>query len=179
MKRLQIAILAISTALAPSCAVQATEVPAINIADYVITAPPTTTTIAPTTTTTVVIAPLANGKRCNKATVMKLAEYGLPADPFAYIAYRESRCNPTAINARWNKQGEMVYSLNKNGTWDSGLLQINSGHKERVRRICGKQALNDNLAGLLDIDCNLRVAADLYDNGKGLSHWRATHNQDK
>jgi hypothetical protein len=175
MKRLLITTILISTAIAPSCAVQAQEQPVLDIAKYVITAPPTTST----TTTTVVIAPTANGKKCNKATVVKLAQYGLPANPFASIAYRESRCNPSAINARWDKQGNMVYSLNKNGTWDSGLLQINSGHKERVRRICGKQALDNNLSGLLDIDCNLKVAADLYDNGKGLSHWRATHNQDK
>jgi hypothetical protein len=143
----------------------------LNVADYVITAPPTTAT---TTTTTIALAPVANGRKCNQATVAKLAEYGLPEVPFASIAYRESRCNPLAINARWNKQGEMTYSLNKNGTWDSGLLQINSGHRERVRRVCGKQALDNNLAGLLDIDCNLKVAAELYANGKGLSHWRAT-----
>lgn len=173
MKRIQIAILLVSTALAPSCAVHASPTPDLNVQDYVITAPPTTT-IEPTTTTTVALAPVANGRKCNQATIDKLAEYGLPEVPFASIAYRESRCNPLAINARWNKQGEMIYSLNKNGTWDSGLLQINSGHKERVRRVCGKQALANNLAGLLDIDCNLKVAADLYDNGKGLGHWRAT-----
>jgi hypothetical protein len=171
MKPLLIATLLISTVLAPSCAVNATPTPDLDVAKYLITAPPTTTT----TTTTVALAPVTNGKRCNKATVNKLAEYGLPAEPFAYIAYRESRCNPLAINARWNKQGEMTYALNKNGTWDSGLLQINSGHKERVRRVCGKEALANNLAGLLDIDCNLKVAAELYDNGKGLSHWAATH----
>lgn len=167
MKRIQLAIVLISSVLAPSCAVNAMPTADIDVAQYVITAPPTTTTTVP-------IGLTPNGRRCNQATVMKLAEYGLPAVPFASIAYRESRCNPLAINARWNKQGEMTYSLNKNGTWDSGLLQINSGHKERVRRVCGKQALNNNLAGLLDIDCNLKVAAELYDNGKGLGHWRAT-----
>ena len=173
MKPLLIATILISTVLAPSCAVHATQIPELDVAMYVITAPPTTTTT--TTTTTVALAPVTNGKRCNKATVKKLAEYGLPAVPFAYIAWRESRCNPLAINARWNKQGEMTYALNKNGTWDSGLLQINSGHKERVRRVCGRKALANNLAGLLDIDCNLAVAKELYDNGKGLSHWAATH----
>jgi len=174
MKPLLIATILISTIIAPSCAVNATPTPDLNVADYVITAPPTTT-IAPTTTTTVALAPVANGRKCNQATIDKLAEYGLPAVPFASIAYRESRCNPLAINARWNKQGEMTYSLNKNGTWDSGLLQINSGHKERIRRVCGKQALANNLAGLLDIDCNLAVAKELYNNGKGLSHWQATY----
>jgi hypothetical protein len=143
----------------------------IDVTPYLITAPPQTTT----TTTTVVIAPAMEGKRCNEATISKLNEYGLPADPFAYIAYRESRCNPQAINARWNTQGVMTYSLNKNGTWDSGLLQINSGHRELVRKVCGKDALANNLQGLQDIDCNLAVAAVLYNNGKGLGHWRMTY----
>ena len=178
MKPLLIAIVLFSTALASNWGVEATQAPAISVVDIVLAPLPTTTTTittTTTTTTTIALAPVANGKRCNKATVKKLAEYGLPAEPFAYIAYRESRCNPLAINARWNKQGEMTYSLNKNGTWDSGLLQINSGHKERIRRVCGKAALANNLAGLLDIDCNLAVAKELYNNGKGLSHWKATH----
>ena len=174
MKPLLTAIVLFSTALASNWGVEATQAPAISVVDMVLAPLPTTTTTT-TTTTTIALAPVANGKRCNKATVKKLAEYGLPAEPFAYIAYRESRCNPLAINARWNKQGEMTYSLNKNGTWDSGLLQINSGHKERIRRVCGKAALANNLAGLLDIDCNLAVAKELYNNGKGLSHWKATH----
>ena len=174
MKPLLTAIVLFSTALAPSCGVQATQVPVISVVDMVLAPLPTTTTTT-TTTTTIALAPVAKGKRCNAATIDKLAEYGLPAEPFAYIAYRESRCNPLAINARWNEQGEMIYSLNKNGTWDSGLLQINSGHKERIRRVCGKEALANNLAGLLDIDCNLAVAKELYNNGKGLSHWKATH----
>jgi hypothetical protein len=107
-----------------------------------------------------------------------LAEYGLPADPFSYIAWRESRCNPGAVNAKWNEAGELVYALNSNKTWDSGLLQVNSIHRNLVREVCGKQALRNNLAGLLDLDCQLKVAARLYDGGKGLSHWRATYKQD-
>lgn len=101
----------------------------------------------------------------------KFAEYGLPIEVFGAIANRESRCNPNAINAIWDKQGKMVWSLNKNGSWDSGLLQINSIHKERVRKVCGRKALENNLAGLRDIDCNLAVAAEIYAGGKGLSHW--------
>jgi hypothetical protein len=27
------------------------------------------------------------------------------------------------------------------------------------------------------LDCQLKVAAHLYDGGKGLSHWRATYKQ--
>lgn len=97
------------------------------------------------------------------------ADYGLlPVEVFSYIAWRESRCNPSAINARWDKNGNLVWTLNKNKTWDSGLLQINSGHRERVRKICG-----GDLDRLMVLDCNLKVAKFLLDNG-GLAHWRAT-----
>ena len=52
-------------------------------------------------------------------------KYALPAKVFSYIAWRESRCNPGAINAIW-ENGQIVWTLNKNGSYDSGLLQINS-----------------------------------------------------
>lgn len=52
-------------------------------------------------------------------------KYNLPIKVFSYIAYRESRCNPGAVNAKF-KNGKMVWTLNKNGTYDNGLLQINS-----------------------------------------------------
>lgn len=143
----------------------------VDATPYIITAPPTTTT----TTTTVPFVQVVGS--CPQWEA-KMAEYGLPVDPFSKIAYRESRCNPEAINARWDAQGNMVWSLNKNGTYDSGLFQINSGHKEHVRRVCGADALPNNLAGLRTLDCNLSMAAFLYDNGNGLGHWRATHNPD-
>lgn len=142
----------------------------VDATPYIITAPPTTTT-----TTTMPFVQVVGS--CPQWEA-KMAEYGLPADPFSKIAYRESRCNPEAINARWDAQGNMVWSLNKNGTYDSGLFQINSGHKEHVRRVCGPDALLNNLAGLRTLDCNLSMAAFLYDNGNGLGHWRATHNPD-
>ena len=139
----------------------------------------TTTSSSTTTTTTTTVAPAKSSgvKRCPDLEPL-LAEYGLPADPFSYIAWRESRCNPGAVNAKWNEAGEMVYALNANKTWDTGLLQVNSIHRNLVREVCGKAALKNNLAGLMDLDCQLRVAARLYDNGKGLSHWRATYKQD-
>lgn len=148
--------------------------PIIVPATTTTTSSSTTTT---TTTTTTLPAKSTGVKRCPDLEPL-LAEYGLPADPFSYIAWRESRCNPGAVNAKWNEAGEMVYALNKNKTWDSGLLQVNSIHRDLVREVCGKQALRNNLAGLLDLDCQLRVAARLYDGGKGLSHWRATYKQD-
>jgi hypothetical protein len=52
-------------------------------------------------------------------------KYALPAKVFSYIAWRESRCNPGAVNAKW-ENGQIVWTLNSNGSYDSGLLQINS-----------------------------------------------------
>jgi hypothetical protein len=91
-------------------------------------------------------------------------EYQLPVKAFSYIAYRESRCNPKAINAIW-ENGKIVWTLNKNGSYDSGLLQINSSWKTVTRNICGT-----SIEGLLTLDCNLSVAKYLYENG-GLRHW--------
>jgi hypothetical protein len=90
---------------------------------------------------------------------------GLPVKDFSYIAWRESRCRIKAINATWNEKGEMTYHLNKNKSWDSGLLQVNSGHRELVKRVCG-----GDLTLLLTLDCNLAVAKHLYD-AHGLAPW--------
>ena len=90
---------------------------------------------------------------------------GLPVKEFSYIAWRESRCRIKAINAIW-KNGKIVWTLNKNGSYDSGLMQINSGHRELVKRVCG-----GDLPLLLTLDCNLAVAKYLYD-AHGLSPWR-------
>lgn len=104
-------------------------------------------------------------KRCPRFEPL-FKEYGLfPVETFSYIAYRESRCRIKAINATWDAEGNLTYHLNKDKSWDSGLLQINSSWKTVTRNICGT-----NLEGLLILDCNLRVAKYLLDNG-GLSHW--------
>lgn len=95
-----------------------------------------------------------------------LREYGLrPVAVFSHIAWRESRCQVTAINARWNSAGDIIWTLNRDGSYDSGLLQINSSWKSVTRRICG-----GDISMLMTLDCNLRVAKYLLDNG-GLSHW--------
>ncbi len=91
---------------------------------------------------------------------------GLPVKEFSFIAWRESRCRIKAINAIWNSKGEMIYHLNKNKSYDSGLFQINSGHRELVRRVCG-----GDLNLLLTLDCNLAVAKYLYD-AHSLSPWQ-------
>ena len=85
----------------------------------------------------------------------KFREHGLPVKAFSYIAYRESRCNPKAHNT----------TLNRNGSQDLGVLQVNSSWRTVTRNICGT-----DITGLFNVDCNLSVAKYLYDNG-GLGHW--------
>lgn len=85
----------------------------------------------------------------------KFREHGLPVKAFSFIAYRESRCNPKAHNT----------TLNRNGSQDLGLVQVNSSWKTVTRNICGT-----DITGLFNVDCNLSVAKYLYDNG-GLEHW--------
>ena len=98
----------------------------------------------------------------------KFKEHGLPMQVFSYIAWRESRCNPKAINARFNKNGKVVWTLNRNGSIDRGLVQINSSWKTVTKNVCGT-----DLNGLLDIDCNLSVAKYIMVNSKGkLLNWR-------
>lgn len=139
----------------------------------------TSTTVQVTTTTSTTsttIAPMVSvvpddiNKRCPDLEPT-LREYGLrPVAVFSYIAWRESRCDVTAINAKWNSAGEIVWTLNRDGSYDSGLLQINSTWKSVTRRICG-----GDISMLMSLDCNLRVAKYLLDNG-GLSHWSMSLN---
>ena len=98
----------------------------------------------------------------------KFIEYGLPVDVFSYIAWRESGCNPKAINAKFDSNGNVTWTLNKNGSIDRGLVQINSCWKSVTKKVCGT-----GLDGLLDIDCNLKVAKFIMDNSEGkLMNWR-------
>lgn len=110
------------------------------------------------------VAQAQSEKRCPQWEA-KMKEHGLPVKEFSYIAWRESRCRIKAINAIW-KNGKIVWTLNKNGTYDSGLLQINSSHKSLTRRVC-----KGGLEKLLEIDCNLKVAKHLYD-AHGLDPWK-------
>lgn len=102
-----------------------------------------------------------------------LKDYGLyPIETWSYIAWRESRCRPDAQNATWDENGNVTYMLNKNGTYDTGLLQINSSWKTVTSNVCGKKALRNRMQGLKDIDCNLRVARYIMENSSGgLSNW--------
>ena len=88
----------------------------------------------------------------------EFAAFGLPVEAFSYIAYRESRCNPLAHNK----------TLNRNGTQDRGILQINSSWVTVTAKECASQ--RGDLSVLFDVRCNLAVARYLYRNG-GLRHW--------
>jgi hypothetical protein len=111
--------------------------------------------------------------RCPKWEA-KFKEYGLPVEVFSYIAYRESKCNPKAVNARWNSKGQLTYTLNNNGTWDSGLVQINSSWVSTVREVCNVDtgSFRRDLEALLKADCNLKVAKWIMENSSGkLRNW--------
>lgn len=126
----------------------------------------TVTTIADTGTK-IRAVPNDATQRCPKFEPL-FQEYGLePVDTFSYIAYRESRCRIKAVNARWDENGNIIWTLNKNGSYDLGLLQINSSWKTVTRNICG-----GDITMLYKLDCNLRVAKYLLDNG-GLGHWES------
>lgn len=86
-------------------------------------------------TTYTVNLPVDETKYCPRFAKL-FAKYGLPVQVFSYIAYRESRCNPGAVNAKWSN-GKIVWTLNQNGTYDSGLLQINSSWFGTLNRETG------------------------------------------
>jgi len=125
--------------------------------------------IETTTTTTIPLpkeVPSDPEKRCPKFE-HKFAEYNLPVEIFSYIAWRESGCNPKAVNARWDANGNVIWTLNKNGSIDRGLVQINSGWQTVTKNVCGTK-----LNGLFNVDCNLKVAKYIMDNSVGkLNNW--------
>ena len=103
----------------------------------------------------------------------KFREHGLlPVEVFSYIAYRESRCNPKAVNAKYDKYGKVISTLNKDGSIDRGLVQINSCWRSVTAKVCGT-----GLEGLFDVDCNLKVAKYIMDNSAGkLANWSVYRN---
>jgi len=106
-------------------------------------------------------------KRCPEFEPL-FREYGLePVEVFSYIAWRESGCNPKAVNARFDKAGKVIWTLNKNGSIDRGLLQVNSCWKTVVRQTCAT-----DLNGLFDLPCQLKVAKRiLTETQSGLGNW--------
>ena len=109
-------------------------------------------------------------KRCPQYEA-EFVKHGLqPVEVFSYLAWRESRCNPKSVNAIW-KNGKIVWTLNKDGSYDSGLLQINSSWKTVTSQICGTEF--GDLRPLRNLDCNLKVAKYLLDNASdGLGNWK-------
>ena len=126
--------------------------------------------IEPTPTTTIPEPedkriPSDKTKRCPQFE-QTFRDYGLvPVQVFSYIAWRESGCNPNAVNAKWDANGKIIWTLNKNGSYDSGLLQVNSSWQTVTKNICG-----GGIKLLRTLDCNLKVSKYLLDNG-GLNHW--------
>ena len=105
-------------------------------------------------------------KRCADKEKM-LKQHDLPVTIFSYLMWRESRCNSKSINAIW-KNGKIVWTLNSDGSYDSGLMQINSSWKTVTSQVC--RTKYGDMKVLFNPDCNLQVAKFLLDNG-GLSHW--------
>jgi hypothetical protein len=111
-----------------------------------------------------------------------LRQHGLPVRIFAPIMYRESKCVAKAIG--WNYHKGMSHrdcKLSHARTYrkckavksfDVGLLQINSSWKTLTAQVC-KTKLG-NMFALQKPECNLKVAARLYNKGKGLSNWQGT-----
>jgi Transglycosylase SLT domain len=111
-------------------------------------------------------------KRCPQWEPLFRQEGLEPVEVFSYIAWRESNCRPEAQNATW-KNGVMVYHLNKDKSYDTGLLQINSSWQTVTRTVCGDQADDNHMEGLKDPVCNVRVAKYIMDNSQGkLANWR-------
>jgi hypothetical protein len=140
----------------------------IDVTPYLILPPTTTALPAPTTTVPEPEdsrIPSDKTRRCPQFE-QTFRDYGLvPVKVFSYIAWRESGCNPDAVNAKWDANGKIIWTLNKNGSYDSGLLQVNSSWQTVTKNICG-----GGIKLLRTLDCNLKVSKYLLDNG-GLNHW--------
>jgi hypothetical protein len=120
---------------------------------------------APANPTNPSVSPLSEAYRASDKVLVLPVEVvpeGVPADQSKrcpqWEAYRESRCNPLAHNK----------TLNRNGTQDRGLVQINSGWVTVTAKECASQ--RGDLSVLFNVRCNLAVARYLYRNG-GLRHW--------
>ena len=113
------------------------------------------TTAAPATTTTV-------PKGCAQYVADAITA-GWPADQapmLARVMFRESRCIPTAYNAKDTAGGSY------------GLLQVNGQHKDWLMQTGFITSLDD----LFNPDVNLRAALHLYRMvGNSWSPWAATN----
>ena len=104
----------------------------------------------------------------------KIAEAGLPVQTFSYIAWREARCRARSVNARWNNQGQIVWTLNSNGSYDSGLFAVNSSWWTATKEVCNVDtgSRRKDLEALYNVDCSIAMAVWLMENTKGkLANW--------
>jgi hypothetical protein len=90
-------------------------------------------------------------------------KYGLPPKTFSKIAFRESRCNEKSVSAVRRSTGYP----------DVGLVQIQGSWRTVTYAICKLKPNQSHIRALTNVDCNLRVARYLYDNG-GLGHWKGS-----
>jgi hypothetical protein len=71
----------------------------------------------------------------------------------------------------------MTYALNKDRSYDTGLLQINSSWRSKVAMVCGEKAIDNRMDGLKDVSCNVKFAKWIMDNSQGkLGNWRVYEN---
>lgn len=116
--------------------------------------------------------PKDKSKRCPQWEP-KIAEAGLPVQTFSYIAWRESRCRARSVNARW-RGNQIVWTLNSNGSYDSGIFAVNSSWHSAVKQVCtintGSKRLD--LEALYNVDCSIAMAVWIMENTKGkLGNW--------
>lgn len=133
--------------------------PAEPVAVAAVTAAPVTARSA---------AEVERSRRCPEFEGLFIQHGLVPVEVFSFIAWRETRCDPSKVNAEFGADGKPTKTLNRDGSYDVGLLQINSTWKTVTHEICGTPW--GQMFALLDLDCNLRVARYLLDNG-GLGHW--------
>lgn len=119
--------------------------------------------------------------RCPRLEPM-IQAYGLPVQAFSFLAWRESKCVRKAVG--WNYHRGMgpqdcpsgLYEKHRRcaavRSHDLGAWQINSSWRTVTRRLCAGTEKFD-ISILFDLDCNLKVAKYLYENG-GLAHWSIT-----
>ena len=122
----------------------------------------TTTTIPPTTTTTIPRTDCEKVK--DLARIIGWAESEL--DNLIKIVYRESRCSPSVINK----------TLNKDGSYDYGLLQINDKSWCKPTRYhengyLQKLGLITTCDDLLNPIINLSAGLMLFDYSNGWRQW--------
>lgn len=108
-------------------------------------------------------AEAANQKRCPQYE-KALKAHGLPPKVFSFVAWRESRCHPSSVSA-----------VRSTGWPDAGLLQIQGSWQTLTAKVCQVSKGRAVVRALATLNCNLKVAAVLWDNGNGASNWGLTH----